>query len=124
MTAPFALVIEDDVELSQIFQTALQDAGSHTQAFSNAHEAQARLLFTTPQLILLDLHLPDLSADLLLRQLRGRKRLANVAVLVVTGDSAAAQRYQSQGQQVLLKPLGYEAIRVMAQQLLPATAQL
>ncbi len=121
MTAPFALVVEHDVELSQIFQTALQDAGFHTEAFSNGYEAQARLVFTTPELVLLDLDLPNLSAELLLRQLRGRKRLANVAVLIVTGDSAAAQRYQSQDHQVLLKPLGYEAVRTMAEQLLTAT---
>lgn len=122
MTAPFALVIEDDADAAQIFKTALQDAGFVTEAFSNGHEAQARLVFTTPELILLDIHLPSLSGEVLLRQLRGRKRLANVAVLIITGDPEAVERYQSEGYQALLKPVGYEALRTIAEQLIPASA--
>ena len=122
MTAPFALVIEDDADAAQIFKTALQDAGFVTEVFSNGHEAQARLVFTTPELILLDIHLPSLSGEVLLRQLRGRKRLANVAVLIITGDPEAVERYQSEGYQALLKPVGYEALRTIAEQLIPASA--
>ena len=122
MTAPFALVIEDDADTAKIFKEALQDAGFVAEAFTNGHEAQARLVFTTPELILLDIHLPSLSGEVLLRQLRGRKRLANVAVLIITGDPEAAERYQSEGYQTLLKPVGYEALRAIAEQLMPASA--
>lgn len=122
LTAPFALVIEDDAHASQMFQTALQDAGYVTEVFSNGYEAQARLVFTAPELILLDIHLPGLSGEVLLRQLRGRNRLANVAVLIVTGDPKAAERYQFEGYQALLKPVGYEAIRTIAEQLLATMA--
>ena len=122
MPTPFALVIEDDADAAQIFQTALQDAGFVTETFSNGHEAQARLVFTTPELILLDIHLPSLSGEVLLRQLRGRKRLANVAVLVVTGDPDAVERYQSEGHQALLKPVGYNTLRALAEELIPESA--
>jgi len=122
MAKPFALVIEDDADASLIFEKALQDAGFVTEAFSNGHEAQASLVFTTPQLILLDIHLPSLAGEVLLRQLRGRKRLADVAVLIITGDPEAVEHYQAQGYQALLKPVGYETLRALAEQLIPTSA--
>ena len=122
MAAPFALVVEDDADASQIFQKAVEDAGFVTETFSNGHEAQARLVFTTPELIILDIHLPSLSGEVLLRQLRGRKRLANVAVIIVTGDPEAVERYQSDGYLALLKPVGYETLHALAGQLIPESA--
>jgi len=122
MATRFALVIEDDADASLIFEKALQDAGFMTEMFNNGHEAQASLVFTTPQLILLDIHLPSLSGEVLLRQLRGRKRLADVAVLIITGDPDAVEHYQQLGYQALLKPVGYETLRSLAEKLIPASA--
>ena len=124
MSTPFAFVVEDDADVAAIFQVALTDAGYATEVFSHGHEAQAQLVFTTPDLILLDIHLPSLSGSVLLRQLGGRKRLANVAVVIVSGDADEVRRYQDEGYQCLLKPVGYEGLRELAEKVISTKAQI
>jgi DNA-binding response OmpR family regulator len=121
MSTPFAFVVEDDADVAAIFQVALTDAGYTTEVFNNGHEAQAQLVFTTPDLILLDIHLPSLAGGVLLRQLGGQKRLANVAVVIVSGDADEVKRYQNEGYQSLLKPVGYEILREVAEELIAST---
>jgi len=118
MATPFALVVEDDAPVAELFQRALQDAGYQAEILENGHKAQARLVFTSPDLILLDLHLPSLSADVILRQVRGQQRLGRMRVFVASGDGEAAQRYAGLADQVLLKPVGYEQLRQLAEQYL------
>lgn len=115
MGAPFALVVDDDPAVAQLFQKALQDAGYQAEIMENGHKAQARLVFTTPDLILLDLHLPSLSGEVILRQIRGQQRLGRTRVVVTTGDGDAASRFGSQADRVLVKPVGYEQVRKLAE---------
>lgn len=115
MGAPFALVVDDDPAVAQLFQKALQDAGYQAEIMENGHKAQARLVFTTPDLILLDLHLPSLSGEVILRQIRGQQRLGRTRVVVTTGDGDAATRFASQADRVLVKPVGYEQVRQLAE---------
>lgn len=119
MSSPYALIVEDEGGVAQIFQQALQDAGYETEVLASAHEAQARLVFSAPDLILLDLHLPRLSGEVLLRQLRGQPRLSKVPVVVVTGDVEAAERLAYDVETVLVKPVGYEQVHRLAKDLLP-----
>lgn len=120
MAAPYALVVEDDPEVAFIFKQALQDAGFQADIVETGHRAQARLVFTTPDLILLDMHLPRLSGKVVLRQLRGQRRLDHVRVVIATGDEGAARQYQHLADKVLVKPVGYEQVRELAASLLPA----
>jgi len=119
MNAPFALVVDDDHAVAALFQRALQDAGYQTEVMDNGHKAQARLVFTTPDLVLLDLHIPNLPGEIILRQLRGQQRFAGTRVIITTGDAAALQRFSGLANQVVLKPIGYEQLRQLAEQYLP-----
>lgn len=118
MGAPYALVVDDDHAVAELFQKALQDAGYQAQILENGHKAQAHLVFTTPDLILLDLHLPNLSGEVILRQIRGQQRLGHTRVLVTTGDPDAATRYSALADEVLVKPVGYEQVRQLAEKYL------
>lgn len=111
MSAPYALVVDDDQAVAEIFQRALQDCGYLAEVMDNGHKAQAQLVFTTPDLVLLDLHIPNLSGDVILRQLRGHLRFANTRVVIATGDAGAIPRFSGLADQVLLKPVGYEQVR-------------
>jgi chemosensory pili system protein ChpA (sensor histidine kinase/response regulator) len=115
MAAPYAMVIEDDPRVAELFQRALQDAGYQAEIMENGHKAQARLVFTTPDLIVLDMHLPSLEGTVLLRQIRGQQRFKNVHIVVATGDQHAAASYAEQVDHVLLKPIGYEQLRSIAE---------
>lgn len=118
MATPFAFIVEDDPLVAELFQRALQDAGYQAEILESGHKAQARLVFTSPDLILLDLHLPNLSGEVVLRQVRGQQRLERTRILVATGDREAAQGFADLADEVLIKPVGYEQLRQLAEQYL------
>lgn len=120
MADRYALVIEDDPLVAELFRRALQDAGYEAEVMENGHKAQAQLVFTTPDLLIVDIHLPGLSGAVLLRQVRGQQRLWHTRIIVVSGDAEAAKEYEPLADEVVVKPVGYEEIRRLAEQFIPA----
>ncbi|MEX2161442.1 MAG: response regulator [Anaerolineales bacterium] len=119
MANPYAMVVEDDPKVAALFQRALLDAGYQADIMDNGHKAQAHLVFTSPDLVLLDLHLPSLDGGILLRQVRSQRRLVHTRVVLVTGDVRMAEQYEGQADSTLLKPVGYEQLRRVAEELIP-----
>lgn len=119
MVAPYAMIVEDDPQVAELFQLALRDAGFNAEIMDNGHKAQANLMFTSPDLVLLDLHLPSLDGAVLLRQIRSQLRLVHTRVILITGDTLMADRYAGQADSTLLKPVGYEQLRRVAEELVP-----
>lgn len=81
------LIVEDDTDLNQLLVKIVSAAGYETiQAFSGT-EAWLLLEREIPDLILLDLMLPGLSGEELLRDIREKRQLA-VPVLCISAKSA------------------------------------
>jgi CheY-like chemotaxis protein len=123
MARPYAMVVEDDSAVAALFQRALADAGYQAEIMENGHKAQANLMFTTPDLVLLDLHLPSLEGAVLLRQIRSQVRLLHTRVVLVSGDALTADRHSDQADGVLIKPAGYEQVRRLAEELAPISIE-
>lgn len=123
MAIPYAMVVEDDSSVAALFQRALNDAGYQAEIMENGHKAQANLMFTTPDLVLLDLHLPSLEGTVLLRQIRSQVRLVHTRVVLITGDALVADRHAGQADGVLIKPAGYEQVRRLAEELAPISIE-
>lgn len=86
---PWALVIEDNEALRSVMAEMFQSIGLNVLTARDGAEALDVLDDFMPDLITLDLHIPDMSGLSLLqhiRQLRGGQR---VTVVVVTGDCCA-----------------------------------
>jgi DNA-binding response OmpR family regulator len=123
MAARYALVIEDDPLVAELFRRALQDAGYQAEIMENGHKAQAQLVFTTPDLVVVDIHLPSVSGGILLRQVRGQQRFWHTRIIVVSGDAQSAKEFEPLADEVVVKPVGYEEIRRLAEQFIPATIE-
>jgi len=100
----FALIVEDETDLAIIFSKALQEAGFETQS-------------TTPQIVVLDLHLPRVSGEEVLEQIRADERLATTKVIIATADPRMAETLQDRADLVLLKPIGFSQLRDLAARL-------
>jgi len=119
MTKPLALVIEDDYGLADILSAALTIAGYEVTVIRHGNTASQLLSVLTPHLITLDLHLPGVGGKTLLKQIRSDERLANTYVMLVTADARLAQSLENEATLVLVKPVSYAQLNLLAQRLLP-----
>src|SRR5512139_2473384 len=90
------LIVDDEEPLALILTHALRAAG-HTPM--NAATGHGALLAARahPDLILLDLGLPDISGDEVLRRLKRDPHTADIPVVVVSGEPDAAARVPRDG---------------------------
>jgi diguanylate cyclase (GGDEF)-like protein len=105
---PFALIVEDDRAVSALLRHILDMAGFHTEAVFNGQAALERLRRCQPDLVSLDLNLPGVSGNQILRQIRQDRRLADTKVVVVTGDAHAVGGLPTEPDLVLLKPFSID----------------
>ncbi len=86
MTRPRVLVVEDDPNMRGLLQVLLDTEGYDVATASDGLAGLSQAAQTAPQLILLDLNMPDLGGLRVLEQLRDDPGLAGTPVLVVTGQ--------------------------------------
>jgi DNA-binding response OmpR family regulator len=111
---PVALVIEDDVDLNEIFSSALVKAGYQVRSVFDGATAQQILAEITPAIITLDLHMPGISGEVVLKYIRTDARLKNVRVIVATADATFAETLHYKPDLVLLKPISFSQLSLLA----------
>jgi two-component system response regulator AdeR len=114
MSELLGLIIEDDDDLSVIFSEALQAAGFKTEIIQTGDQALARLAVTTPDVVVLDLHLPRVAGMDILHQIRADARLAKTRVIVATAHPRMAESLRDEADLVLLKPISFSQLRDLA----------
>jgi DNA-binding response OmpR family regulator len=119
MKSPLALIIEDDRRLGTIFAEATRTAGFEVEIIQDGQTALARLADTTPSLVVLDLHLPYVSGQEILRHIRSDERLAKMHVILATADPLMAEAFQAEADLVLIKPVSFSQLRDLASRLHP-----
>jgi len=120
MGKPLALIVEDDESLADIYSQALQIAGFKTEVIMEGSAASTRLSTITPMLVVLDLHLPNVSGRDILRQIRASEQLANTQVIIATADPAMAELVRPDADFVLIKPISFSQLRNLAIRLIPS----
>ncbi len=114
MSELFALVVEDDFDLSTIFAAALQAAGFKTEVIGDGAVAVQRLASISPDVVVLDLHLPNVSGADILEHIRQDERLADTRVIVSTADPRMANVLEDVADLVLIKPISFSQLRDLA----------
>lgn len=80
-------VVEDDQNIREIERFALQNSGYHVEEFGNAKEFYKRIADKLPQLILLDIMLPDEDGLAIIKKLRSMSVTKRVPVIMVTAKT-------------------------------------
>ncbi len=106
-----ALIIEDDVDLSNIFAEALRAAGFETEIIRDGAVAQQRLKEVAPYIVILDMHLPHVDGSVLLSQIRTDPPLQKVKVVIVTADAIMGDMYREQAELTFVKPVTFTQLR-------------
>ena len=111
MSKNLAFVIEDNADLSEIFSRALQTAGFEVESILDGLIAQTRLKEMIPNVIVLDMHLPNVDGPTLLKQIHSDERLSKARIIIATADSAQAEFYRSMATIVMIKPITFSSLR-------------
>lgn len=120
------MIIEDDGNHALIYSTALSAAGYECEIIYNGAAARKRLTEVIPHLIVLDMHLPEVSGLELLRQIQADSRLRHTHIIVGTVDAQmAGMARESRGRNVWVmeKPISYEQLRDLAARLKTARTE-
>lgn len=80
-------VVEDDQNIREIERFALQNSGYHVEEFGSAKEFYKRIADKLPQLILLDVMLPDEDGLTIIKKLRSMSETKRVPVIMVTAKT-------------------------------------
>lgn len=86
------LLVEDDPLLRQAFRLLLEDAGYSVTEAGTATEALEHVAAQPPQLVLLDLGLPDRPGLEVARELSTAPATAHIPIVALTGRVGAAER--------------------------------
>jgi two-component system phosphate regulon response regulator PhoB len=79
------LVVDDEQTVRSLVCLSLEGPNCKVEAFCDGRDALEALTAETPDLILLDVGLPGMPGDEVLRRLRADRRTAGVPVVLLTG---------------------------------------
>ena len=88
---PFILVVEDDPTLRLVWQKVLLRAGFEVAVAEDGLDAFEAIRRRIPDLLVLDLGLPRMRGEVLLRELRRAPAHRAIPVIVVTGQPDAPE---------------------------------
>lgn len=113
--AKTVLVVDDDPDAREYLSTVLQDNGFIATTANDGVEAIAALEQQPPDLVALDITMPEKSGVAVYRKLKEDERLKSIPVIIVTGISEEFERFISTRRQVP-PPEGYISKPVDAEQ--------
>lgn len=102
-------IVEDDQNIREIESYALKNSGYATEEFSCARDFQSRLAERVPDLILLDIMLPDKDGIEVLRKIRRNPDTKKLPVIMVTAKSTEIDKVKgldSGADDYITKPFG------------------
>lgn len=117
------LVIDDEPDTLTYFTALLQDNGYRTVTAENGDQGLARVRQSRPDLITLDITMPETSGVRCYRELKQNESWKSIPVIIVTGVSSDFRRFISSRRQVP-PPEGYLAKPVDEEELLSMVRDL
>ncbi len=125
---PRVLIIDDDRDLQNVCKVALEAFGYEVLAAGNAHDGLAEAAVRAPDVIVLDLGLPDMDGIEVCRRIR---TWSEVPVVVLSADGAEDRKVDAFGDgadDYMTKPFGMRELNARLQVALrhrgPADEQL
>ena len=92
------LIIDDQPESQRMLQEALDEAGQYRViTANNAHDGISLIARRRPNLIILDLRMPEKDGFAVLEELSGNPETASIPVMIVTADTLNAEEHDKLG---------------------------
>ncbi|MBL8162178.1 MAG: response regulator transcription factor [Anaerolineae bacterium] len=104
------LIVEDDEDTAEVVSTLLNNAGYNTVAVERGHDALNNIASRPPDLVLLDINLPDINGLDVLRQVRTHSFLPMIIVSGFTKERDKVNALEAGADDFLAKPFSPEEL--------------
>lgn len=114
-----ALIVDDDADAADMLATLIAAEGFHTAVATSLTEAKQQLALRSPDLVLLDLHLPDGNGLSLFSE---ESLLSNAQVVLVTGHATletSIEALRMGAADYLVKPVHLAQLRGVLKRVMP-----
>jgi len=115
VTAGNVLVVDDAAVNRMLLEGILSDAGYKVRTASSGAEALQRIDESAPDIVLLDIRMPEMDGFEVCARLKARPRLAAMPVIFISSEGDVSEKvkaFESGGVDYVLKP--FEAAEVLA----------
>ncbi|MEL7235909.1 MAG: response regulator, partial [Chloroflexota bacterium] len=124
---PSVLIVEDTEELAEVIQATLENKGMAVRWVSHGSRGITQIKKDAPDVLLLDIGLPDMTGWKMLEELREWKsdpgQLPTVVVITAYGDPANRLIGKLQGiHSYLIKPFTADEVEKVVEKALASTA--
>src|ERR1700736_1497077 len=104
--ANVVLLIDDEPKIRRFLRAGFELNGFYVLEAENAAEALKTATFSTPDIIILDLSLPDLHGTEVLERLRSWSNVPIIILSVVSGEDEKVRLLQAGADDYVVKPFG------------------
>lgn len=107
------LLVDDDVQLTRMLKVGLEACGYEVRSENKVQSALPVARAFKPDLIVLDLSMPDKDGDELAEEIKDDAEVGAVPIVFLTGllNEKEAAYFKEQGETVLLKPINVDELR-------------
>ncbi|MEO0834536.1 MAG: response regulator [Cyanobacteria bacterium J06642_3] len=116
------LVVEDNDDLSILFKLVLESAGYQVATVNNGRDALESLAKTDPQLILMDVMMPEINGLQVSQNIKQQQSYESLPILLVSAlDRLRDEQIQnSQANDILYKPFDLDELIYKVDELIAA----
>ena len=124
--AQHILAVDDDAHILQIVKVNLEHAGYEVRTASNGREALAAVQLEHPDLIVMDVTMPEMDGLEALRQLKADDATSSIPVVMLTAnaeDKDVLQGWHDGAHAYLNKPFNLKELLTFVQTILASESQ-
>jgi DNA-binding response OmpR family regulator len=121
MAEKTVLIVEDEEDAAEMFAEMMRVSGYRVVTTSKSAPAISMMLADIPDLVLLDVMMPEISGLDVLRQMRRNPALANIPVIMITARSMPADiknGMEAGASTYLTKPVGFIELKDTVERIL------
>ena len=104
------LVIDDCQDNLLLMELLLQSEGYKVSLASSGKQGLAKIRHSLPDLVVLDLMMPDMSGLEVIKHLKNSRCLSNIPTLLLTANADLRQKDASDADELCYKPFGIHNI--------------